>query len=137
MPHKKLIYVVPGLNGQERHWEPLLARLKKEPGFKDGTEAHWEFWPHGLHALSFRRLTAVAIELKAKIDETVVGKGPFSEIILVGHSVGALLVREAYLRASNAYLEVGTAVRDSWATLVTKLILFASISRCIDPERTV
>jgi predicted esterase len=103
MPPKRLVFVVPGLDGQERNWEPLLSRLRNEPGLRDGTEALWEFWPHGLRGSSFRRVKPVALELQATINETFTAKGPFDDVILVGHSVGALLIREAYLRASNAY----------------------------------
>src|SRR5206468_1446840 len=61
--------------------------------------------------------------------------GPFDEIILVGHSLGGLLVRQAYLFA-NGLDPLDSEPRD-WTGAVKRILLFASVNRgvnIIDPE---
>jgi pimeloyl-ACP methyl ester carboxylesterase len=119
---------VPGLMGGEPKWEPLKARLQQEPELA-GSE--WCFWHHHiLRSAGFRRAEKAAWELKATIDEKCSGGG-YADIVLIGHSMGGLLVRQAYLMASGYQ----TGQRSRWQPLVSKIVLFAATNRGLDPRR--
>jgi pimeloyl-ACP methyl ester carboxylesterase len=130
---RKLIVVVPSLLGNRQKWEPLLSRLMQEPHLKAGTEAQWEFWAHDTRPFSFGAARSLSRRLAAFINEKV-STNQFEEIILVGHSMGALLVRDAYLLAAGAYERKIEVEQRSWSSKVTKFVLFASLSRGFDPD---
>ena len=95
---KKLVVVVPGIFAFMRHWHPLKQRLQKEPELADST---WLEWHH--HAFARRRQKDYAIDLRAVSDNIWRTKGPFDEILLVGHSFGGVLVRQAFLLGSGIF----------------------------------
>ena len=124
----RLIVLVPGLSDDFTHWRPLVDRLRREPAL-EGTR--WKPWNHNGRPLSVITAARLAERLKADIDEQWIAHGPFDEIVLVGHSLGGLLVRCAYLLACDA-----GAVRPEpaeWAPRVSRLILFAALNRGADP----
>jgi pimeloyl-ACP methyl ester carboxylesterase len=125
---KRLIMFVPGLMGGKPKWEPLKARLQQEPELAG---SDWCFWHHHiLRSAGFRRAEAAARELKATIDEKCSGGG-YADVVLIGHSMGGLLVRQAYLMASGYQ----TGLRSLWQPLVSKIVLFAASNRGLDPRR--
>jgi pimeloyl-ACP methyl ester carboxylesterase len=139
MASKKLFFVVPGVRGTQRKWQPLLSRLKEDPALSEGQEVKWVFWPHGIHRWSFGSARRVAGDLRATIKAHDEKKEPFDEIVLVGHSLGAILIRDAYLLEANAHKldESGNPVDaepGNWAARVRRIILFASVCRGFNPE---
>ena len=130
----KLIVVVPGLGADVSKWDALLERLKNEPHLLEGKQARWEFWHHRKGLYGFGSVGNIGLRLKAFIDQRVNAYGPFGEIILIAHSMGGLLVREAYLRSANAYRRPGEPAENPWAHKVTKFVLFAALSRGFDPD---
>ena len=92
----RLVVVAPGLGRTCAQWEPLISRLKREPGYLDN-QADWLLFDHSLNALSFGHLDDVALDLRARIDEKWIASGGYNEIVLAGHSIGGLMVRQAYL----------------------------------------
>jgi hypothetical protein len=141
MVSKKLFFVVPGLRGTRRKWEPLLSRLKADPALSNGQQVRWEFWPHGVRPRSFGSARRTALNLRATINAINTADGPYDEIILVGHSLGAILIRDAYLLEAKAYeVDEGGHPVDpepgNWAKQVRRMILFASVCRGFNPEAT-
>ncbi len=126
---KRLVVVVPGITGNVDDWIPLLSRLKKEPAL-DGTV--WLAWAHGARWYSGSTLHKVANRLKSRIDGLWTIHQGFDEIILIGHSTGGLLVRDAYLLAAG--MDPGFAPGSPWAERVARIALFASPNRGLDPE---
>jgi pimeloyl-ACP methyl ester carboxylesterase len=126
---RRLIVVVPGLRDQKANWEPLKARLLQESEL-DGSE--WFYWDHHiLRSLGFRRAEPLARELKASIDEKWAGASGYDDVVLIGHSMGGLLVRQAYLVASG----YPNGQRSRWHARVSKIVLFAATNRGFDPRR--
>ena len=127
---RKLVVVVPGMGQKTASWEPLIEELEKTGNVEN---AHWLRFDHGIGVLSRRPALQVAQELAARIKGCWEAEGEFSEVVLVGHSVGGVLIREAYL--------LGCRVDDQdhgpepWARRVQRIVLIASINRGFDPTR--
>ena len=129
-PSRALIVLVPGLSGDFSAWRPLRDRLSAEPELRD---ARWIEWQHGIGLFSLTPPEQLALDLRARIDQEWAKDGPFSNVILMGHSFGALLVRRAFLLACNADQ---TGQRAPWADVVSRIVLFAGINRGVDATRT-
>ena len=123
---KRLIVVVPGIAGGFRSWKDLLARLKSEP---DLAGAQWLEWHHGLGVLTTRRCAAAALELRARIDEEWKHSGPFDSVCLIGHSIGGLIVRSAFIQALDSAAD---STRSKWVGSVDRMVLFAAINRGVN-----
>lgn len=130
---KTLIVVVGGMWGRMKHWKLLQAALQ-ESGVK-GTWYYYRWAP------SLSRTIGKLIEgLVTEIDNI---ENSYNEIILVGHSAGGMIVRDAYLLAAGGRLEtsptpdnVRTYTRAdgrNWSTKVSSILLFASINRGFRP----
>ena len=63
----------------------------------------------------------------------VTANGGFKQIILIGHSVGALFLRRAY--AINAGWIEGEPTQASWSSLVSRFVLMAPLNRGVDGGR--
>jgi alpha-beta hydrolase superfamily lysophospholipase len=126
-----LIVVVPGLSTSLSAWKPLIQRLKQEPALSD---AHWFWCEHRKSAHSFASASKLSNELRAKIDQEWIARGPFDAVVLVGHSVGGLLVRQAYLLATGADDQMRQP--SEWVDRVSRIILFAAPNRGLDTNST-
>jgi pimeloyl-ACP methyl ester carboxylesterase len=124
MMSSRLIVVVPGVSGGLEPWQQLLARLQKEPSLKD---ARWFIWNHKRRWFSRVRARTLAVELRAHIDADWEQKGAVQEVILLGHSVGGLIARQAYLLGLGVDFE--TQRRSEWSPLVSRLVFFAAVNR--------
>lgn len=125
----RLIVVVPAIASSTDRWEPLLSRLKEEPAL---VGSRWVMWNHNCGALSVARASKLATRLKAAVEEQWIAHGPFDDIVLVGHSLGGLLVRAAYLKACGA--DVPGKQPAEWVSKVSRIILFAAVNRGADPK---
>lgn len=125
---KKLVVVVCGFACPASAWTPLLERLKAEPGW--GTdEVDWmPPFELGVGRLSRVPIDRIASVLQAKIGARLLLHPSIEEIVLVGHSMGGLVARQAYLRAAGAIADVEPSV---WAKRVRRIVLFASVNRGI------
>ncbi|AFZ24689.1 hypothetical protein Cylst_2476 [Cylindrospermum stagnale PCC 7417] len=130
---KRLIVVVPSENQNAHSWKPLVEELKEETAL---TESEWLLWDkHKLHDWSFERGINLSTQLKAQIDAKWQKDGAFEEVILVGHSLGGILVRQAYLLASGDYHDLGYN-QSPWYKYVSRFVLFASPNRGLDPTQS-
>ena len=125
---KRLIVVVPSMRDDLPDWQGLIKRLKEE---KDLSGADWCPWPH--NSKWFNRISPaeLAIRLAAWIHQEWLKSGEYDEVMLVGHSLGGLIVREAYLRAMGLD---SPALTYPWAQAVHRIILFSAINRGFNPK---
>jgi len=128
---RKLVVIVPGIRDRYRNWQPLCRRLQKELGFKTA-EAVWIGFDHGIGILSIGNLHSEAHKLCARVRAEWIKADGFDEVVLVGHSLGGLLVRQAVLIAVGATHEDQPM---AWGAAISRIILLASINRGIDTER--
>ncbi len=122
----RLVVIVPAMGQNRLDWNPLVDRLKAEPELAG---ADWVTYTHNLHFFSTRRLHDVAWGLAAKIQEMHDNIEPYKGITLIGHGVGGLLVRMAYL------IGLQDQGGQEWTRKVDRIILFATLNRGFDPKR--
>ncbi len=123
---RHLVILVPALGGKPHAWFQLIARLKREP---DLGGSDWYCWSHNCDILSFELATDLARSLSVEINQRWTGAGPYDSVILAGHGLGALLVREAYVTALE-----GKQTDGSWAHRVSRIILFAGLHQGWKPK---
>jgi pimeloyl-ACP methyl ester carboxylesterase len=58
--------------------------------------------------------------------------GNYAAVTLIGHSIGGMLARRAYLEASGVFPD-SPAATDSWASRVDSILLFAAVNKGIPP----
>ena len=129
---KTLLVCVPGLRFGIKKWEPLIQFLTSQDELKGADVLRWE---HHCSYLSRKFASTLAESLAASIDAKFVEAqqqgSPYTDLILLGHSMGALLVRQAYL------IGLGSGVLDlkpqEWASKVQRIVLFAGINRGLFP----
>ena len=126
---RKLIVLAPGITQNTRGWRPLKDRLSHEVDLMGSV---WLERDHRIWPWSSKTPKAHAIELRAAIDNIWRTKGPFDEVLLVGHSLGGLLVRRAFLLGQGVLDE--HQHEDEWCKHVKRIILFASVNRGFNPH---
>ena len=123
---RTLVVFAAKLDTPMRDYRPLLSELRKEPEL-DEASAEFLLFDPVTHRIGLRGLASFADELAAEINQCWVTHGGFEEVILFGHSIGGLLVREAYLLASGDSPEP----RFAWAQAVRRIVLLAAPNRGI------
>jgi hypothetical protein len=78
---------------------------------------------------SMRRVADVAQELFELVDKVVAEHGGYKEIVLVGHSCGAVMARDIWVRAHGARTDGSLGVARPWAGKIRRLVLMAAINR--------
>ncbi|MGD9853143.1 MAG: alpha/beta fold hydrolase [Nitrospirales bacterium] len=73
----------------------------------------------------------LAFALATAIDQKTTLKESIDDIVLIGHSMGGLLVRQAFLFAMGDYAKIP---RMTWATKVSRIVLLASLNPGLDPK---
>jgi pimeloyl-ACP methyl ester carboxylesterase len=126
---KRLIVFVPAIFTRTNRYSELLGRLKDEPELAG---SDWLLWEHGIAFWSRRSLIDAAVELCARVEQEWVQEGAYDEVILVGHSLGGILVRQAYLLAHGDYPEKPNV--SPWGAAVRRIILLASVNRGFNPS---
>jgi hypothetical protein len=128
---KVLVVYVLGLTGSLAEWNELVDRFKADPtvGHSDSI-----VYQPKKSLLSVGNAQDLANGLRARIDEKWITEGEsYTNVILVGHSFGGLLVRKAYLLACGAARGTHTS---RWHPLVSHIVLFAATNRGVDARRT-
>ena len=122
----RLVVVVPSIANDLSQWGELVERLKTLDGYAE-PGCRWELMSHDAKWLRRGSLRRQASRIAARIHQRWVADGGYDEIVLVGHSVGGLIVRQAYLLG----LAGEPGERNPWADKVRRLVLFASLNRGI------
>ena len=138
---KRLIVLATGLNGSPQSWDFLLKQLSQEEEFA-GSDwlifSHYGFWNFRAFSNFFTKsVETLSLELKARIEQYWVAAtasgNPYDDVICIGHSIGGLLVRQAYLIAAGAYPETPKS-EILWTEKVSRFVLLASINRGFEPR---
>lgn len=116
-----LIVFVPGWTFKPYHFQRLLLELLDEEGLEGSDLLPFRYSNHVTSREDPRR---VASDLAARIDDAF-SEREYDAIFLVGHSIGALLVREALLQAHQQ----GRV----WVPAVRRLVLLAGTNRGFVP----
>lgn len=138
---KRLIVLATGLNGSPQKWNFLLKQLSEEEEFSGSDWLvfnHYGFWNFRAFSNFFTQsVETLSLELKARIEQywiaAIASGKPYDDVICIGHSVGGLLIRQAYLVAAGAY--PGTRKGEiCWTDKVSRFVLLASINRGFEPN---
>src|SRR5258708_28078895 len=85
-------------------------------------------WP--VHIAHLRRsITEAAVDLRARIDQQFIVSGGYESVVMIGVSIGGIVVRQAYLQSLGLYSDCPPTVQ--WAKLVARIVLIAAPSRGI------
>jgi len=122
----RLVVVVPGTGQGPKEWQSFLDRLKKEEASQDFA---WLVFDHQITRPTFGSARRLVDELASCIDEKVT-RSQYSHITLIGHSIGGMLIRRAYLQSADALADQ-PASNVGWARLVDKMFLFSSVNKGI------
>jgi pimeloyl-ACP methyl ester carboxylesterase len=119
----RLIVVIPATSQGPREWESFLAALKREPRSQ---QIAWLVYRHGITYTTRGTARNIATAIASCIDEKVRAHG-YQTVTLIGHSVGGMLVRNAYLVGAGEMPEQ-KASPDPWTRKVDRIILFSSVN---------
>lgn len=142
---RTLVFVVHGLRGNQKKLKDLKKLLKET--YPDCYPEIPEF-PHR-SLFSINRATEIVGDIIRRIDD-IYDAGKFDRLILVGHSMGAVLARRALIEASgvpggwSSEVSSGSKLENDlqsvgkrkWAAKVERLVMLASISRGWSSEHT-
>jgi pimeloyl-ACP methyl ester carboxylesterase len=121
----RLLVVVPGIGGHTSQFSLLLDLLKASPSWAADTQIL--LYDHNRGIFSRKLAAQIANDLAILIEGEWLEKGSFEDIVLIGHSMGALLVRQAYLTGLGSSLN---RMRPKpWASKVSRMVLLAGINR--------
>ena len=129
MTSRRLVVVVPAWMGDPAKWTPLVERLRAEHEL-EGSD--WLIWDYSYGPVSRASAKRIAHSLGASIHQKWVESGGYDEILVLAHSFGGLLARQAYLLACKQ--EPGFTEEWPWQRSVTRIVLFAAINRGVDPR---
>ncbi|QLE59889.1 alpha/beta fold hydrolase [Nostoc sp. TCL26-01] len=128
---KRLVVLVPGFMGRCSLWGLLRERLEQEIKFRPH-EAQWLLFDHKIKWWSIGSIDDLAIQLHSQIVAEWIRSGGFNDVVLVGHSMGGLIVRQAYLLAAGA---VAGENASEWGQYVSRIVLLASLNRGVELRR--
>jgi hypothetical protein len=121
----KLLVYVPRLGAKKKDAEPrLVARLRAELG----DEWSVQVFHHGLTWWKTERMADAANRLSVQIRTWAGDNGagaPVEEVLLLGHSIGGLLVRHAFLLDAGHAGEAGHQTYP-WTAKVRRIVLLAA-----------
>ena len=125
MPCQPLVVFVPDSTGRGSSVQALVNFPKSEEAFR---EAHFLVCEFPMSWVSNQDLSQVSGGIAADIDAFYTKNAPaISRIILCGYSLGAMLVRRAFLDASGLGYPAGQ--RRPWASAVERIVLVGAICR--------
>jgi pimeloyl-ACP methyl ester carboxylesterase len=115
----KVFVFVPGLKTKKHYVDSLEERLRSDRRWTP--ESKLLVFDSGLRIIGGRRIVDAATSLATHLSTVEA-----DEIILMGHSVGGLVIRRAYLQAAGAYEDISAW---PWAAAVSRIVLFAVPNR--------
>jgi hypothetical protein len=127
-PHRLLV-VTPATGQGPEDWSSFLEALKADPASRD---LAWLVYDHGIRATSLGDARSFAVSLSSCISEKLRARN-YATVTLVGHSIGGMLTRRAYLEAAGVFAD-RPAAPDGWFAKVDRILLFASVNRGVPPS---
>lgn len=128
---KKLIVVIPATAHSKEEWESFHKNFQQN---ESSQEYSWLFIDHQIGFTSTGNVRSVAQSISACVNQSV-SNGEFESISLVGHSIGGMLARRAYLEAAGQFTDYESA-SSRWTDKVDRILLFASVNRGIPSDVT-
>lgn len=132
---RRLFVYVPPITAGTDLWEKLAARLKTEPECQDDDfRVCPELRSERITIWSRGTMEQFGADVAAQIDnwDRVAGErgNAYDEVVLVGNSVGGLLVRWAWLYGFGAFAAHNQRQQpQAWAVKVRRIVLCASVNR--------
>lgn len=127
---KRLIVVAPATSHNAGNWAVFREKVKAEAAAKEAIA--WLVFEHEVSFHTFGDAHTLARELASCINEKVRASS-YSTVTLIGHSVGGMLMRRAYLEGAGAWAS-GTSHSTGWTERVDRILLFASVNKGIRPD---
>lgn len=127
---RRLIVYVAGLSEPPHAANELFHRLRREPGYGPDDAIYWQF-PEPVTRLSRGSLAGRCRDLADRLDAYWTGPRQTSEIVLIGHSIGGVMLRYAFLQALRGI----DGPQLAWADAVTRIVLLAAPNRGVDLNR--
>lgn len=121
-----MLVFVPGAASNRSKFRPLLAQIT-------AGQPHCVVrpWDRAISLLTRADLSYWAEDLGGQIENWIRKAAddgaPVDDLLIVGHSIGGLVAREAFIQACE-----GSA---TWAPLVRRIVLLATPNRGVDPKR--
>lgn len=128
----RLVIIIPGVASPSSAWGSLRKRLEEEEGYKPN-QTQWFTFDYGNQALKSLmllmpgRIDKLAHDLCSHIEGEWARNGSFKDVVLIGHSLGGLIVRKVYLLSVGAVSNQPGSKK--WGAKVSRIILFASPNR--------
>ena len=123
----RLIVLAPSIANNTSQFDLLLTRLRLDPQWRGDTDVLR--FEHHASARSLKRADKLTRDLADAIRGKWLVDGPFDDIILMGQSVGGILVRAAYLQGLGSVRN--NQEPQEWVSFVSRIVLFASFNRGI------
>jgi pimeloyl-ACP methyl ester carboxylesterase len=128
---KRLLVVSPATSQDKEHWAKFFETLKSDSRSNDIAIL---FFSHGVQFTSLGSAHAIARELDSCIASKMVD-GRYDSVTLIGHSIGGMIARRAYLIGSGATDDT-PATPAEWTRKVDRILLFASVNKGIPRDAT-
>src|ERR1700731_2342349 len=114
----RLVVLVSSIGNTTASFDSLLTKLRGDPQWGENTQILR--YEHRVRIWSRKRANDLAEDLAQIIQTRWLTSGPFDEIVLMGNSLGGILVRAAYLRG------LGSANNreepQEWASHVARIV---------------
>lgn len=128
--HRRLFVLVPEAGHTCTEWKPLLDRLRMDLPYSE-----WLLYDHHRRISSSRTISSAGADLAAAINEIYENHKPYDAVTLIGHGLGGILVRSAYLMGSGKVLGRYNTGKKEWSDYVDRIVLFSAFNRGFDPRR--
>ncbi len=123
------------MNSTPEGSQPLRDRLLEDlgPGWDH------QYWQHGQRPWSRGGISDIVRRLMGHVAawrQTAADEGrPYTDIILVGHSIGGIIARDAWLTARDDVDAPDGEAGADWSLAVRRLVLLAAPNAGFDPRR--
>jgi pimeloyl-ACP methyl ester carboxylesterase len=121
---QRLVVVTPGTGQGPAQWASFRKALESDPASRD---VAWLVFDHGIRSTSIGKARDYASLLSSCISEKFRAAN-YRSVTLIGHSIGGMITRRAFLGAAGAFADSAPAA-DDWPSKVDSILLFASVNR--------
>jgi pimeloyl-ACP methyl ester carboxylesterase len=128
---KRLLVIAPATSQDYTHWFGFIEALRQDRRSEDIAIL---FFSHDVRFASFGSAYDIAKDLEACISSKMVDSR-YDRITLIGHSIGGMIIRRAYLIGAGATND-SPVLRSKWTDKVERILLFASVNKGIPRNAT-